>query len=587
MRVVSMVRNRLVVKLSLLLIVMMIMLSAALVALQMSGIKQSSEAAIGYFNIHTAEAYAKVFQTVKYEQFLKDTRETDLYWNLRDELNRYRSQIGALYVYTVQIDSKGQPVLLIDGQPRDDKNASPIGEITDMPKEAIEAVLRGESAKSGIIYNPDYGTYISAYTPIRNENGAIIGALGIDTDVSVSETITRDMIRNQLPLFAAIAAIMLFVCLMLGWLISRSLKPLQGIVQGAEAMAAGNFVLAKQQLGSIRITSRDEIGKAYAAMLSMSEKLAITLGIVTQDMSRVTQSLVDSTTSFRSEAEQAVQMNKRLEVAIIQVDEGARHQRQAAEESARSMAEITRSIGRVTESSTNVSHASAQALETAEQGKASTQWLQEQMSSLKDAAEITTGSVSMLNTYMKEMEPVLESIASIANQTKLLALNASIEAARAGEHGAGFSVVAGEVRKLAEEAAGSAAHITELLDKVGQEAARIGERMREESVRMVQGTELSSQVDRWFAETLERFEYVNAQIIDISASSQQVLAGSEEVAASVEQIAQISASASVNTSAIREMSIQQLEAANRITEQSERIARDSSKLQEGISQFKL
>lgn len=163
--------------------------------------EKASEEAIGQFSIHTAQAYAGQFDVDAYAEFLQDVQESDVYWRLRAEMDRFREQIGAVFVYTVTIDEQKQPILLIDGQPRDSEEASPIGEVTDMPPEAIEEVLRGNTAKSDIIRNPIYGDYISAYAPLLDKNGKQIGILGIDTDVSVSQTIYRDVLAGSTSSF--------------------------------------------------------------------------------------------------------------------------------------------------------------------------------------------------------------------------------------------------------------------------------------------------------------------------------------------------------------------------------------------------
>ncbi|MFC5401433.1 methyl-accepting chemotaxis protein [Cohnella soli] len=580
-------RSRLVVKLSAIILAVLLVLSFTLIYMQIQNTKKASEEAIGKFSIHNAEAYAGQFDLKAYGEFLKDAQENDLYWSIRDQMNHYRVQIGAMYVYTVKIDDKGQPILLIDGQPKDSDAASPIGEVTDIPKGAIEALLKGETAKSGVIQNPEYGDYISAYAPLRDANGTVVGVLGIDTDVSVSHTIFREVMKESMPLFVLMGVLTLVFFLVIVLFLSRALKPLGVIVKGAEAIAQGDFATAKASLGAIRRRSKDEIGQAYSAMGQMIERLGVAMGEVVRDMELTARNLVDSTGQFSTEAAQMVALNEKLEQSIATLSEGAHHQRVGAEESAKSMEEITVAIQRVSEASSSVSRASVEALETAEQGRDSIRQLKEQVASISGVATDTANSVQSLNRYMSEIEPVLRSISDIAEQTKLLALNAAIEAARAGEQGAGFAVVAGAVRKLAESSAVSATHITSLLQQIQQESARIGEKMEEGSREMLVGTELSGQAESLFNLTLDRFVHVSGQIQEISAASEEVLAGSEEVAASVEQISAISLAAAENTASIRRMSGDQFESAKRIADTTELLKTRSANLEAAVSKFKL
>ncbi|MFC5469006.1 methyl-accepting chemotaxis protein [Cohnella suwonensis] len=580
-------RSRLSVKLSIFILAILIVLSFTLIYMQIQNTKKASEEAIGEFSIHNAEAYAGQFDVKNYEAFAKNPQESDQYYSIREQLNQYRIQTGALYVYTVKIDDKGQPLLLIDGQPKDSDFASPIGEVTDMPKGAIEAVLKGESAKSGIIHNPEYGNYISAYAPLRGADGTVVGALGIDTDVSVFHTVYREVIKDNTPLFVLMGALTLVFFLVIVLFLSRALKPLGVIVQGAEAIAQGDFAAAKVRLGAIRTRSSDEIGQAYSAMNKMIERLGVTMGEVVRDMELTAHNLVESTDRFGSEAEQMVALNVKLEQSIASLADGAQHQRSGAEESAKSMEEITTAIQRVSEASANVSRASVEALETAEQGRVSIRQLRGQVARISDGVLDSSNAVTTLNRHMDEIEPVLRSITDIAEQTKLLALNAAIEAARAGEQGAGFAVVAGEVRKLAESSAVSATHITSVLQQIQQESARIGERMAVGSREILVGTELSGQAETLFQDTMDRFVHVSGQIQEISEASEEVLAGSEEVAASVEQISAISIAAAENTVSIQRMSADQLDAAQRIADTTELLKTRSAGLEAAVSKFKL
>ena len=163
----------------------------------------------------------------------------------------------------------------------------------------------------------------------------------------------------------------------------------------------------------------------------------------------------------------------------------------------------------------------------------------------------TISSMKVLSKRSSEISRVLGMITEISSQTNLLALNAAIEAANAGEYGRGFSVVAEEIRKLAEDSKNSANEIQELVDSVKndtQQAVSITERMNEN---ITFSADASIEASRVFEEmaassnqTLDQSESIleatksqNESINKMVTITESIVVVAEETAAGTEQIA--------------------------------------------------
>ncbi|HQS96473.1 MAG: chemotaxis protein [Novosphingobium sp. 17-62-19] len=176
--------------------------------------------------------------------------------------------------------------------------------------------------------------------------------------------------------------------------------------------------------------------------------------------------------------------------------------------------QLCKSIAEITGSTEQALSLSLQTRVNAEQGE----------ETLGSAIE----SIELIQKSATSISEIVRIISEIAGQTNLLAFNAEIEAARAGEHGVGFSVVAGEVRKLAERSSTAARDISRLID---QSNAQVGE-----------GTNRSRMARNAFSDIVSSVQQTNSAIEAITrlASNQAQL--TENV---VVQISQLSATTSV------------------------------------------
>lgn len=191
---------------------------------------------------------------------------------------------------------------------------------------------------------------------------------------------------------------------------------------------------------------------------------------------------------------------------------------------------------------------------------------------LSENVQKVSERINSLENKSLDIQKVTQVINDIADQTNLLALNAAIEAARAGEHGRGFSVVADEVRSLAQRTQSSTAEIAGVIDELAEES-RATVSVMQSSLEQVGETR---QLVEDIAETLNA---IGDAIDHIVQMGEQIASASEEQSVAAEQV-------SGNLTHIVELSGQNLSGAKQSAGSSKELARLAEEMKTRISGFK-
>lgn len=387
--------------------------------------------------------------------------------------------------------------------------------------------------------NGDY-YWVQAYvTPLFDENKRKVGYQSVRTkptrkQVDRAEKVYKRLRTKNISIKATNLNRRILSVTALFFLISSAavFLPIEPIFQGGLILLCSLLALAYtsfalQPVKALRESSQDvynnlitqyvmsehmnEIGSANISTLMMQARLKTVIGRVEDSIATLTH--------FMGETQEA----------ITQTSQGIEKQNLETDMLASAATQMSATAHEIAENTSQTSEATSQTASLASDGKLIVSDMVNGIRDLVDQVQEAGDSSEELKIKTTAVEQVVNIINDIAEQTNLLALNAAIEAARAGEQGRGFSVVADEVRILAQRTQESTSEIRNTIEAIQQQVVETVSVMNRCSTHAFENIERAENVGRSFDE-------VNGAMLNITDQSTQVAAASEQQSAVAEEV---------------------------------------------------
>ena len=279
-------------------------------------------------------------------------------------------------------------------------------------------------------------------------------------------------------------------------------------------IAAGNL--------SVEVHTRPgDHSSVLAAMRSMKERLNAS---VRQMLARVEELTAAAT---------------QLQQTVRDVTENSRRQSESAAGVAANVQQVAVSIEEIAGNAAKAHELVATSASLSDEGRTVVGRATGEMAHIAERVTVSSQVICSLGSQSRDISSIVGVIKEIADQTNLLALNAAIEAARAGEHGRGFSVVADEVRRLAERSAKSTEEVARMVDGVQAGIREAVASMDSVSAGVASGVELAGRAAGAMERIKDSAGGIARVVGDISAALNEQRAANNDIARSIEGIARM------------------------------------------------
>lgn len=461
---------------------------------------------------------------------------------IHKQLSNFLSVDTVSFIYTMTYLDDAHFQFVVDADPEEPAD---FGEAYEAEDEMTQA-YQGTATLNTTPTTDEWGTVYSAYAPICDSKGTVVGIVGVDCNASMIQSAA-----NQLLISIIIAEIIaLLVAISLAFVISRQMRrSFEKVNHVISQVASDDGDLTQEiniQTGDEFEVIADNLNKLLSKTRTTIESLSDGNSNVQSIMQTINSDMVDSGGNI-------AQINDTMQSMVD------------------SSTEIAVSIAAVKDETGTVYDTTQQIVAIAKNSKDTIQSNRESAHNLQQIAESSTVTATQnvekmqaqlaieeeKSKAVEKIHQLSDAILNISGQTNLLALNASIEAARAGEAGRGFAVVASEISDLAAETNTAANEIQQVSTSV-MEAIRGLEQISGNMLQFIHDTVLSdyekfSAASDQFSEQTTSLELNIDQLLDALGGFYNAVASIRDSMETVQEASETNNAEMENISSILEV----------------------------------
>lgn len=399
-------------------------------------------------------------------------------------------------------------------------------------RQALDEVVAEVESRFQFLNRGDWNQII-ARTPVLERLRAVLesktDSLGqqVERQIDLGQRLQMEIFKQAR--FSTLAALALAVLLGAGagWVIYRAIVgPLSGFVQVIERVGQGDLT---QQAPAGGKDELGDMGRSLNRMIVALRDVAGQTREVTENLNAATAEILASTQQQAASAGEQAAAVQQTNATIVEMNQ-----------SGTQITERARQVAAAAESTSAAAGSGLQAVENTTHT----------MESIREQAEMLAENVVALSEKTQAVGEIIASVNDIAEQSHLLALNAAIEAAAAGEHGRSFSVVAVEIKNLADQSKQATVQVRSILGEI-QKGINSSVMLTEEAVKRVEsGKQQADVAGRAIRQLIESVQQSIQAFQQIAAGANQQQIGLDQMAQAVRNI---SVASSQNNAGTRQL----------------------------------